>query len=357
MKAAVFRGIGQIEVTDVPRPEPEAGEVLIRVGYCGICGSDLEAFHTGMYEPGLIIGHEFAGTVVELGPGVGDWRVGDRVVVNDAIPCGACGPCREGRLDACESLTMIGVTHDGAMAEYARITADGVYRLPDTVTLRQGALVEPLTVALHGVRRSRLKAGDRALVMGAGPIGLLTMQCALLAGARLVAVTEVDATRAALAGRLGAAAVLDPSHDNVGVALSSLTGGQGPDVVYVCTGAPAPYSDAVSLVRKGGQIYLLGLCVEPVAADFMSVVMNDLCIEGSLAGRAEFPAAIDLVAQRRIDVEALVSHEIGLDEVVTAGFHRLDHRQGSGLPSAQAQGTPQPGSGAVKILVRIGGES
>ncbi len=340
MKAAVFRGIGEVEVADVPRPVPGPGEVLIRVGYCGICGSDLEAFHTGMYEPGLIMGHEFAGVIAEVGPEVAGWQVGDRVVVGDAIPCGACAPCREGRLNACESLTMIGVTHDGALAEYARIAAVGLYRLPDAVSLRRGALVEPLTVALHGVRQSRLRAGDHALVMGAGPIGLLTLQCALLAGARTVAVTEVDPTRAALAARLGATAVLNPMRDNVGVALAGLTGGRGPDVIYICTGAPAPFRDAISLVRKGGQIYLLGLCVEPVEADFMSVVLNDLCIEGSLAGQLVFPAAIDLVAQGRVDVESLVSHEIALDEVVTGGFERLN----------------TPGSGAVKILVRIGGE-
>ena len=341
MKAAVFRGIGQIKVVDVPKPEPDVGEVLIRVGYCGICGSDLEAFHTGMYEPGLVIGHEFAGMIVRLGAGVMDWHVGDRVVVNDAIPCGECSCCREGRLDACQSLTMIGVSHDGAMAEYAKITAKGLHRLPDHVTLRQGALVEPLAVALHGVRRSRLKAGDHAVVMGAGPIGLLTLQCARLAGARTVAVTEVDPTRAALARRLGATQVLDPTQENVSVTLANLTCGIGPDVIYVCTGAPAPFRDAVTLVRKGGQIFVLGVCAEPVDMDLMSVALGDLCIEGSLAGRAEFPAAIDLVAQRRIDVESLVSHEIALDEVVTHGFSVLD----------------TPDCGAIKILVQIGGEA
>ncbi len=339
MKAAVFRGIGKIEVSEVPQPEAGPGEVLVRVGYCGICGSDLEAFHTGMYEPGLIIGHECAGTVVQVGPGVIGWRVGDRVVANDAIPCGECPPCREGRLDACESLTMIGVTHNGALADYVPVPAKGLHRLPDGVTLRQGALVEPLAVALHGVCRSRLQVGDYALVMGAGPIGLLTLQCALLAGARAVAVTEVDPVRTALAGQLGAVAVLDPARDNIGLALSGLTGRRGPDVIYICTGAPGPYQDAVSLVRKGGQIYLLGLCVEPVAADFMSVVFNDLCLEGSLAGRAAFPAAIDFLAQGRVNVEALVTHEIPLDEVVSGGF----------LPLSA------PGSGAVKILVRFGG--
>lgn len=341
MKAAVFRGIGQVQVTEVPKPELDAGEVLIRVAYCGICGSDLEAYHLGMYEPGLVIGHEFAGTITEVGPGVADWQVGDRVVVNDAVPCSECLACREGRLDACQSLTLIGVTHDGAMAEYAKITAKGLHRLPDSLTLRQGALVEPLSVALHGVRRSRLKAGDRALVMGAGPIGLLTLQGARLAGARTVAVTEVDSIRAALAGRLGATTVLNPTRDNVSVALAGLTDGLGPDVIYICTGAPGPFRDAVSLVRKGGQIFVLGVCPEPVEMDFMSVALGDLCIEGSLAGREAFPAAIDLLAQQRVQVDALVSHEIALDEIVARGFNLLD----------------TPGSGAIKILVRIGGEA
>ncbi len=340
MKAAVFLGAGNIEVQDLPEPVPEPGEVVIRVGYCGICGSDLEAYATGMYETGLIIGHEFAGTIVQVGPGVSGWQVGDRVVVGDAVPCGECLSCREGRLDACESLTMIGVTHDGGMAECVKFVASGLHRLPAEVTLRQGALAEPLSVALHGVRQSRLKPGDTALVMGAGPIGLLTLQCALLAGARRVVVTEVDPTRAALAGRLGAAAVLDPRRDNVGVALSRLTGGRGPDLVYICTGAPGPYRDAVSLVRKGGQLFVLGLCVEPVEADFMSVAMGELSIEGSFAGRAEMAAAVEFIAQRRVDVEALISHEISLDDVVEQGFRHL----------------AVPGSGAVKILVRIGGE-
>jgi (R,R)-butanediol dehydrogenase/meso-butanediol dehydrogenase/diacetyl reductase len=340
MKAAVFQGIGELRLADVRRPVPGPGEVLIGVAYCGICGSDLEALLVGLYEPGLIGGHEFSGTIVELGPNVADWRVGERVVVNDAVPCGNCRPCRDGRLDACEDLTMMGVTHDGGLAEYVKVTTRGLHHLPDKVSLRRGALVEPLAVALHGVRRSRLEPGDHVLVMGAGPIGLLTLQSALLAGARTVTVTEIDSARSALARRLGATAVLDPTRDNVGVAVSGVTGGRGPDVIYICTGAPDPYRDAVSLVRKGGQIFILGLCVEPVEADFMSVVLSDLCIEGSLAGRAEFPAAIDFVAQDRVEVEALVSHEISLGQVVTQGFERL----------------MTSGSGAVKILVRVGGE-
>lgn len=341
MLAAVFQGMGEIEVVELPMPQAGPGEVVVRVGYCGICGSDLEAFQTGMYEPGLIIGHEFAGTITEVGPDVTGWHAGDRVIASDAIPCGACAFCRRGQLDACDDLTMIGVSHDGAMAEYARITAKGLYRLPAGTTLRQGAMVEPLSVALQGVRQSGLQAGDRVLIMGAGPIGLLTLQCALLGGARMVAVSEVDPIRAEAAARLGATAVLNPTRDNIGVRVCNLTDGLGPDLILVCTGAPGPIEDAISLARKGSTIFLLGLCVQPVPADFMSVVLKNLRIEGFLAGRAAVPAALDFVSQRRVDVEALVSHEIRLDEVVSQGFERL----------------ASPHSGAIKILVRIGGES
>ncbi len=340
MKAAVFRRIGLVEVAEVPEPTPGPHEVVIRVGYCGLCGSDVEALHTGFYAPDVIMGHEFSGTIAQVGPEVKRWHEGDRVVINDAIPCTDCVPCREGRLDNCDSLTMVGVTHDGGLAEYVEVPARGLHSLAEGLTLRHAALVEPLAVALQGVRRSRLEVGDCALVMGAGPIGLLTLQCALLGGARAVVVTEVNPTRRELAAELGAAAVLDPTRDNVGAALSNVMGPQSPDVVYICTGEPEPFGDAMSLVRGGGQIMVLGLCVEPVEFDFLSAVLRELSLEGSLAGRAEFPAAIDFVAQGRVDVEALISHEITLDQVVTEGFDRL-----SAVDSE-----------AVKILVRIGGE-
>ena len=186
MRAAVFRGAGRVEVCNVPMPDVGSGEVLVQVHYCGICGSDLEAFHTGMYEPGLIIGHEFAGEVAQVGEAVDGWSVGDLVTTDDAIPCGRCPYCRQGQPTLCESLLMPGVTLDGGMAEHVVLPAKALHRLPEGVSTRQGALVEPLAVALHGVRRSALRAGEQVLVMGAGPIGLLTLQCAVLGGAAQV---------------------------------------------------------------------------------------------------------------------------------------------------------------------------
>jgi (R,R)-butanediol dehydrogenase/meso-butanediol dehydrogenase/diacetyl reductase len=337
MKAAVFRGVGQIEVTELPKPEAGPGEVLVRVDYCGICGTDLEAYQTGMFEPGLVIGHEFAGEIVATGQGVEGWALGDRVIADNALPCGKCWFCQQGRPALCQELLAPGITLDGGMAEYVRLPVPLLHRLPDAVSSRQGALVEPLTIALHGVRNSALHPGDWALVLGAGPIGLLTLQCALLAGARQVMVAEVNPARAAVAGELGAAVVWNPQRDNLAVEVSARTDGLGPQVVYICTGAPAAFADAMSLVRRGGQIFVLGLCPEPVPTDFMTVVLSELDIRGSYLGHGAFPAALDYLAQGRIRVDPLISHEITLDEVVEKGFEEM----------------VRPETAAIKVLVKM----
>ena len=340
MKAAMFRGAGQVEVTEVPVPQVGPGEVLVRVHYCGICGSDIEAYRAGTHEPGRVIGHEFAGEVVAVGQGVHRWAVGDRVTVNDAIPCGRCLFCRRGQPALCDDLLMPGVTLDGGMAEAVALPARALHRLPEGVSMRQGALAEPLAVALHGVRRSALRPGDRALLIGAGPIGLLTLQCALLAGAREVYVSETNAARAALAEQLGATAVFDPTEHNLAVELDARTEGQGPAVIYICTGSAAAFEDAITLVGKGGQILLLGLGVEPAATDTRTLALHELNIQGSYLGYGEFPAALDYIAQGRVNVKTLISHEITLEDVAAQGFALLD----------------QPDVEVVRVLVKIADE-
>ena len=337
MKAAVFRGPGQVELIDVPVPEVGPDEVKVQVHYCGICGSDLEAYRTGIYEPGVIIGHEFAGEVASVGERVRTWVEGDRVTANDAILCGSCLACRRGQPTLCDHLLMPGVTLHGGMAEYVVLPERALHRLPEAVSTRQGALVEPLAVALHGVRRSALRSGDQVLIMGAGTIGLLTLQCALLAGAGKVYVSEMNPAHAALAVDLGADAVFNPGQNNLAVELASRTGGEGPAVIFVCTGAAAAIEDAITLVGKGGQILVLGLDVEPIVADFLTVVLHELDIRGSYLGCEEFPDSLECIAQGRVEVEALITHEIGLDDVVNRGFKVLE----------------SPDAGAVKVLVKL----
>nr|MBC7245199.1 alcohol dehydrogenase catalytic domain-containing protein [Chloroflexota bacterium] len=338
MKAAVFRSAGQIDVAEVPTPEPGPGEVLVRVHYCGICGTDLEAYQTGMYEPGLIMGHEFTGEIVALGEGVHGWAVGDFVTADDALPCGRCWFCRQGRPALCQELLAPGITLDGGFAEYVRLPVTLLHRLPKSVSTRQGALVEPLAVALNGVRSSALRPGDWVLVFGAGTIGLFTLQCALLAGARQVLVVEVNEKRATVARELGATAVLHPQRDNLAVEVPARTDGLGPNIVYVCTGAASAFEHALGLVRRGGQVFVLGLCPEPVPTDFMSLVLSELDVRGGYLGHGAFPAALDYVAQGRVKVEPLITHEIALEDVVEKGFERM----------------LQPDTEAIKVLVRVG---
>lgn len=337
MKAAIFRGLESIEVAEVPAPSPGPDEVLIKVRYCGICGSDVDAYKTGMYEPGIIIGHEFSGKIVGVGEAVSGWREGDRVTVNGVIPCGACWFCHHGRPSLCEDMAMTGITYHGAFAEFMVAPARGLHRLPDEVSDRQAALVDPLATALHGVRRSALKPGDRVLILGAGPIGLMTLQCALLAGARAVYASEISPTRRGLAQRLGATAVFDPRETNLYVALDEVTEGRGPDVVFECAGVPATLQDAITLVRKGGQIMVVGICEEPVEADFMTVVLNELEVRGAYCGHEEYPMALDYLAQGRVEVDPLISHVIALEEIVEKGFEVL--------------AGPEPK--AIKILVKF----
>jgi len=163
MKAAIFRGARHIEVAEVPTPEPGPGEALARVHCCGICGSDLEAYQTGMYEPGLVIGHEFAGEVASVGEGVHGWAVGDRVTADNVLPCGQCWFCLHGQPILCQEILSPGITLDGGMAEYVRLPVQLLHRLPEGVSTRQGALVEPLSIAVHGVCSSALRPGERVL--------------------------------------------------------------------------------------------------------------------------------------------------------------------------------------------------
>jgi len=336
MKAAVFHGQGDLRVEERPVPEPGPGEALLRIKYCGICGSDLEAYRYGLYEPGIVIGHEIAAEVAAVGPGVAGLAPGDRVTSNDIVPCGECRYCRTGRVSICDAVTMPGVTCDGGFAEYMTVAARALYRLPDGVSDLQAALTDPSSNALHAVNRSGLRLGDRVLVIGAGPIGLLIVQAALLAGARRVFVAEMNATRRCLAREMGASEVINPEVDNLDLAVADLTEDQGADVVFCASGSPGAMASTFTLVRKGGVVVPVGICEQPVAADFLSLVMNELDYRGTYASYDEYGLALDLMAQGRWRTEPLVSAVIPLEQIVAEGFEVL----------------LQPGAAAAKILVR-----
>ncbi len=323
MKAAVFYGKRDVRLETRPVPQPGPGEVLLKIRFCGICGSDLEAYKYGLYQPGLIIGHELAADIVAVGPGVSGWGIGDRVTSNDVVSCGECRYCRSGRVSLCDAVTMPGVTCDGAYAEYMTVSARALFRLPEGVSYEQAAVTDPSSNALHAVRRSGLGLGDRVLVVGAGPIGLLTIQAALLAGARTVIVAEMNPIRAKMAVTMGASATIDPSTENLDFRVADLTDDQGADVVFCASGNPEAMGSTFTLVRKGGVVVPVGICEQPVQADFLSLVMNELDYRGTYASYDEYGLALDLMAQKRWRVEPIISGVVPLEQIVEEGFETL----------------------------------
>jgi (R,R)-butanediol dehydrogenase/meso-butanediol dehydrogenase/diacetyl reductase len=337
VKAAVFHGERDIRIEDVADPCPDEGEVLLRPQYCGICGTDLDAWIHGMYAGGVVLGHEFSAEVVECGPGVQKWQKGDRVVANSIIPCRKCLFCQKGKYSLCDNLKMPGITMNGGLAELTVIPSDFLYAIPESARMRETALTEPLAVVLHGFEQIDFNPGETAFILGAGTIGLFAAQVASLSGAAFVAVSEPNPERRDIALKLGVHHVIDPLQSNVSVEFETMTRGCVADLVIECAGAATAASETFSLAKKGGTVLVLGLSEEPVDADFMTAVLNELTFQFSYCGYSEFPTALTLIANKMIDAERLITAEIRLEDVVEKGFQELVN----------------PDSANVKILVKI----
>lgn len=336
MKAAVFYGEKDIQIEELEDPVPSEGEVLLHPCYCGICGSDLDAWNRGMYAGGVVLGHEFSAEVVDVGPGVTEWSIGDRVVANSIIPCKKCTFCHQGKYSLCNDLQMPGITMNGGLAELVVLPADILLSIPKSVTLQEAALTEPLSVVLHGINMIDFSPGKTVLVVGAGTIGLFALQVARTSEASFVAVSEPNAFRRGLAKKLGAHHVIDPAESNVSVVFEEMAG-EGADLVIECSGSARAASETFSLVKKGGTVLVLGLSEEPVDADFMTALLNELTYQFSYCGCAEFPAALELITTGMVDARSLVTKEITLEDVVEKGFEELMN----------------PASENVKIVVRL----
>ena len=314
MKAAIVRE-NDIVLGDVPKPQVSTGEVLVKVGYCGICGSDVHRFAAGGFPKGAIVGHEPFGVVVEAGEGVTEWRRGERVVLIAYDPCRSCRWCQQGEYQLCLNKYWIGLgTNPGGFAEYVKGRSAMVLRVPDQVSDRQAALTEPLAVALHAVRTAHVNVCDTAVVIGAGPIGLLVTQCLRVAGVRAVGVVETAPRRAELAGRLGADQVFGPDCDDLAARIVRGLGRE-PDAVFDCAGAVPTLQMAADLVRPGGKIMLVGVSMKPVPITAIAWSRKETEMKACIAYRDEFPLALDLIARGKVDVEPLISDVVGLKDV------------------------------------------
>jgi L-iditol 2-dehydrogenase len=320
MKALLLSKYRQLELADLPAPTPKDGEVLIRVAACGICGSDVHGYDgsSGRRIPPIVMGHEAAGEIAALGPGVSGFCEGERVTFDSTIYCGQCRFCARGEANLCDNRQVLGVScgdyrRAGAFAEYVTVPAHVVYRLPESISFAKAAMLEAVAVALHGVALSPLEPKSTALVIGAGTIGLLTLQALRAAGCVRVLVGDIDATRLRLAKDLGATDILSAETEMTAQVLQ-LTHGVGVDVVVEAVGRNETVSAAIASARKGGTVTLVGNISPEVTLPLQKVVTRQIRLQGSCASAGEYPKAIALMAAGAIRVQPLISAVAPLEE-------------------------------------------
>lgn len=332
MRAAVWFGRRDTRVVDWPdAPSPASGEVKIKVAWVGVCGTDLHEYAagpifmpvtphplTGKAAP-LIQGHEFSGVVVEVGAGVEAFKPGDRVTADSATWCGSCWSCQRREYSLCRKCAYLGLGRDGVFAEYVTIPVDGVYHLPPGLSLEKASFCEPTAVALHALRRGRMLPGDSVLIIGAGNQGLLTWQILKHAGAHQVFVAARKGMRAEVARQLGAE-VLDPTEIDVAAEVQRRTGGEGVDLTIEAAGQPETVALAFRATRTQGRVVEVGIFEQPVTIDLNDLVFRERELIGMLNNGGEFPQAIQLLADGRVDPTPMISNRISLEEVVEKGL-------------------------------------
>ena len=345
MKAARFHGPKDIRIENVEAPTVRPGTVAIDVAWCGICGTDLHEYLDGPIfipahghphplsheqEP-VIMGHEFSGTIAQLGDGVTDLAVGDPVVVEPFFACGNCGPCRTGHYNLCTSMGFIGLAGGGGgLSERIVVERRWVHPVGG-IPLDQAALIEPLSVGHHAFTRSGARAGDVAFVGGAGPIGLL-LAAVLKAEGLTVIVSELSEARKAIARSTGVADhVLDPSTDDVVSRVRELTGGRGADVCFECSSNNGTLDQLIAAVRPAGVVVNVSIWSQRATIDMQAIVLKEIDLRGTIAYAHDHPATIKLVQDGRIDLAPFITARIPLERLVSDGFEALIHHNESAV--------------------------
>lgn len=339
MRAAVLRA-GRFTVEELPDPVPTGRQAVVRVTYCGVCGSDLHLLRAGMLPEGAVLGHEIVGEVVALGPDARGFEVGNRVTTLSAIPCDSCSPCKAGLFRSCENgWQVFGYTGlAGGYAELLLTHTAALEKVPDGLGDVAAALNEPAMVGLYAARTSRVRTGDNVAIIGAGPIGLLVLQAVLLLNPANCWVIEPSQGRRERALDCGATAVFDSAESDMAAFFNANCEMGGPDVVFECAGAKGTLQKAIEWVRPGGQVVLPGVNMDLDEVSPLTMVGKECEVKASLGGLDLFRTALDLIAARKIAPEQMVTRVIGLDEV-----------------DAVCQSLGTAGNDDVKVLVAPGG--
>jgi len=314
MKALVLKDYKRFALEDVPEPQLAEDGVLIAVKACGICGSDVHGMDgsTGRRRPPIIMGHEASGVISKIGSTVKQWQVGDRVTFDSTIYCGDCDYCRRGEINLCNQRRVLGVSCEeyrqhGAFAEFVAVPERIVCRVTESLPFEQAALVEPLSIAFHAVRRTPVSLNDTAVVVGAGMIGLLLVQTLRLAGCGQVIALDIAEDKLKQAAQLGATATVNSRNGQALQEILTLTSGRGADVSFEAVGVGATVDLALRCVRKGGAVTLVGNVTPQVALPLQVVVTRELTVYGSCASRGEYSACLDALARGAIRVAPLIT--------------------------------------------------
>jgi len=314
MKALVLKEYRQFALEDFPVPAIQADEVLVRVRACGICGSDVHGMDgsSGRRIPPIVMGHEAAGVIAEIGGEVTSWKKGDRVTFDSTVSCGACWYCRRGEINLCDNRRVLGVScgeyrRHGAFAEFVAVPQRILYRLPDNLSFEQAAMVEAVSVAVHAVERTPLTLNSSVAVIGTGMIGLLVVQVLRARGCGKIIAIDLDEGKLQLAKRFGATDTILSSAADLQEKIRTLTSGRGADAAFEVVGLPATVKIAIDSVRKGGSVTLVGNLKPQVELPLQAVVTRELTLIGTCASAGEYPACLDLIASGKVNVTEFIS--------------------------------------------------
>ena len=327
MKAAVMRGLDNMVVIETEKPCVHPGNVVVALEYVGICGSDVHYYHSGRcgsYEVNLeedfMLGHECAGTVCEVGEGVESLKVGDRVCLEPGITCGTCEFCKAGKYNLCPDVVFLATPPvQGCNEEYIEFPENMCFKLPDNVSTKEGALIEPLSVGFHAANQGDVQVGDTVVILGAGTIGLVTMLSCKAHGAGKIIVADLVEAKLKKALELGADVVIDSGKTDAIAEIMKATGGKGAERVFETAGSPVTIAQTPFAVKRGGTITLVGISAqEEISYNFAQIMDKEATVKSVFRYRNIYPKAIAAVAKGAIDVSGIVTHEFDLDHIQEA---------------------------------------
>jgi len=322
MKAAVWYGGKDIRIEDLPTPKIKDDEVLVRVKAVSICGSDLHAYR-GVSKrriPPLVMGHEFSGEIVKLGRTVNGLKEGERVVLEPVLSCGKCAMCQRGRSNICENIRLVGLHLSGAFSEYVPIPASKCHKLPDAVSFEEASLVEPLAVAVHAVNLASLEKGEDIGILGSGAVGLMTLQVVNNIGAEKLFAIDTLEYRLELAKKLGATTTINGKKEDP---IKEVLAHGGVNTVFEAVGHQKTVQQALSMVRKGGKVVIIGMLEAIMELDMLDVTVKEIQIRGSYGYTTkDFKQALNLIVSKKVNVKPLITHVLPLNNIVK-GFNIL----------------------------------